>query len=238
MNLTRQLTEGVGAWLHFEYLCNRSGLFNEHYLSSAVGQLLSSTYGSRVHGEFDHPILAPQMKGRGRRPAIDFVYCDPYPTIKIAVETKWAGSAHTTVESIVWDLIRLELVAQHYDASAIFLLAGKRSDLVKLFNRSDFKGPAGMSGVTPILATTHNSITGLSLLPDKHYRVPVLKRLFEKYQTVKIPHKLLTRRTKPFPAECPSNQFQVFAWEVIPASNRQEFLPKDIRLYKNPASVA
>jgi hypothetical protein len=28
MKLTRRLTEGVGAWLHFEFACNRSGLFN------------------------------------------------------------------------------------------------------------------------------------------------------------------------------------------------------------------
>jgi len=28
-----------------------------------------------------------------------------YPTIKVAVETKWAGSTHTTPESIIWDLI-------------------------------------------------------------------------------------------------------------------------------------
>src|SRR5437016_5030056 len=132
MNLTRRLTEGVGAWLHFEYMCNRSGLFNERYLSSAVGQILSSVFGDRVHGEFDHPVLGPLMKGRGRRPVIDYVYSDPYPTIKVAVETKWAGSSHTTISNVIWDLIRLEMIADAHKAECIFLLAGQRADLVTL----------------------------------------------------------------------------------------------------------
>ncbi|GAA4020887.1 hypothetical protein GCM10022409_00520 [Hymenobacter glaciei] len=237
MNLTRRLTEGVGAWLHFEYVCNRSGLFNEHYLSFALGQLMSAAFGNRVNSEFDHPILAPLMKGRGRRPAIDFVYCDPYPTVKVAVETKWAGSSHTTIESIIWDLIRLEMVAHYDGTSSIFILAGKRSDLIKLFNRKDFSGPPNTPGVLPILSTTHNQLTTLSLLPDKPYRIPVFQRVFGKVQDVPIPHRIVTRRTQPFPAECKNNQYQVFAWEIMSDKNRQEFNPNKIFRYMKAPGV-
>ncbi len=225
MNLTRRLTEGVGAWMHFEFTCNRSGLFNEHYLSAAVGQILSATFGDRVHAEFDHPILAPMMIGRGRRPALDFVYCDPYPTIKVAVETKWAGSEHTTAESVIWDLIRLELVAHHHKAECIFLLAGKRPDLMKLFCSRDFFGPAHMPGRTPILNTDNNGPRRLSLLPDKHYRIPLLRRVFERCKKVPVPYSIITRRTQPFPIDCPNNQFQVFAWLIKSDTCRREFIP-------------
>jgi hypothetical protein len=141
MNLTQRLTEGVGAWLHFEFCCHRSGLFNERYLSAAVGQILTATYGDRVHAEFQHPILAPLMMHGGRRPSLDFAYCENYPKITLAVETKWAGSSHTTVESIIWDLIRLELVAHHHGAECIFILAGKHKDLMDFFATVKFTGP-------------------------------------------------------------------------------------------------
>jgi hypothetical protein len=224
--------------MHFEFTCNRSGLFNEHYLSAAVGQILSATYGDRVHGEFDHPILAPLMTGRGRRPALDFVYCDPYPTIKVAVETKWAGSAHTTAESIIWDLIRLELVAHHHGAECIFLLAGQRSDLTRLFRTKDFFGPAHTPGRTPILNTNSNSLSSLSLLPDKHYRIPLLRTVFERCQDVPVPHSVVTRRSQPFPIDCPNNQFQVFAWHIKSAVHRNEFVPANNKHFKTTPTVA
>ena len=211
--------------MHFEYTCNRSGLFNEHYLSVAVGQILNSTLGPRVLSEFDHPILSPLMSGPGRRPALDFVYCENYPKIKVAVETKWAGSANTTPASIIWDLIRLELVAHHHNANCIFLLAGKRCDLESLFRDKDFSGPPKTPGCTPILSSTKNSQLKLSLLPDKHYRNPLLRSVFSRCQNVTMPHKIVTRRADPFPISCPLNQFQVYAWEVRSAPNRAEFVP-------------
>lgn len=232
MNLTRRLTDGVGAWLHFEYMCNRSGLFSERYLSTAVGQILGATFGDRVLAEFEHPVLGPEMEGSGGRPALDFVYCNPYPEIKVAVETKWAGSSHTTPATIIWDLIRLEMVANLYSATAIFLLAGQRADLTKLFRSPAFAGPGKVPGVTPILSTTHNSIAKLSLLPDKHYRIPLLRAVYEKRQTTRIPHAVLTRRSRPFPENCRANEFQVFAWEVLPTHNRADFLPGESKHFK------
>ncbi len=220
--------------MHFELMCNRSGLFNERYLSAAVGQILSSTFGSRVHGEFDHPVLAPIMAGSGKRPALDFVCCDPYPEIKIAIETKWAGSKYTSAESIVWDLIRLELVANRYHAECIFLIAGQKSDLEKLFQTADFFGPASTPGRQAILNTNSNAQQRLSLLPDKPYRIPLLRRVFKRCQEVAIPHSIVTRRASPFPTACPSNHFQVFAWHVNSAVRRSEFFPKTNQHFRHP----
>ncbi len=110
-NIARLLSEGVGSWLHFEATCDRSGLFNEKYLSYPIGQILSARLGDRVQAEFTHPLLAPLMTGSGRRPQIDFAYCDIWPTPTIAVETKWIGRTKVSVEDIIWDLIRLEMIA-------------------------------------------------------------------------------------------------------------------------------
>jgi hypothetical protein len=234
MNLTRRLTEGVGAWLHFEFCCHRSGLFNERYLSAAVGQILSATYGDRVHAEFEHPILAANLVHRGRRPAIDFAYCENYPHITLAVETKWAGSSNTTVESVIWDLVRLELVAHHHGAECIFILAGKHKDLENFFASVKFSGPSNTPGVTSILRTTSNSRVSLSLLPDKHYRISLFRRVFASLQNISVPHRIITRRSNPFPADCKNNQFQVYAWEILPAADRQEFIPANIKHYRIP----
>jgi hypothetical protein len=226
-NLARRLSEGVGSWMHFEYLCRRSGLFNEHYLTVPVGQILSAVFGERVHSEFEHPILGPLMKGSGRRPSLDFVYCDPYPEIRVAVETKWAGSKHATVENIVWDLLRLELIANRFGAVCIFLLAGKRSALIDLFNDRDFAGPPHTPGRAPILREKSNGMSKLSLLPDKPSRIPMLRSVFIRCQDIPVPHALYTRRAEPFPSECRGKNFQVFAWEVISAPDRQEFVPRE-----------
>lgn len=234
MNLTRRLTDGVGAWLHFEFCCQRSGLFSERYLSAAVGQLLNATYGGGVHAEFLHPVLAPLMTGSGKRPTLDFVYCATYPTITVAVETKWAGSSHTTAETIIWDLIRLELVAHHYGAQCVFVLAGQRRKLDSLFDTIAFSGPKHTGGVTPILRTTNNGRTTLSLLPNHHYRIPLLRRIFSSAQQTSIPHRIVTRRARPFPAECTNNEYQVYAWEICSEAIRQQFLPADIDHYRIP----
>src|SRR5665213_3393392 len=129
MDIARLLTQAAGSWLHFEYCCNRSGLFNEKYLSVPIGQLLSSRFGDRVHAEFLHPVISPMMKGPGRRPQIDFAYCETYPNVSIAVETKWIGATKPKISDILWDLVRLEMIAHHSNAQCVFMLGGRRKDL-------------------------------------------------------------------------------------------------------------
>ena len=128
MNITqlaRKLTVGIGSWLQFEYHCHRSELFSEKYLSVPIGQLLNAYYGPHVYAEIRHPVLAPLAKGRGRRPEVDFAVLNPFPKFLIAIESKWA-SEQTTADSILWDLIRLELIAHASNAQAFFILAGKK----------------------------------------------------------------------------------------------------------------
>jgi hypothetical protein len=231
-NLTRILSEAVGSWLHFEFNCNRSGLFNEKYLSFPLGQVLSARLGGRVHAEFTHPVLAALMNGRGRRPQVDFAYCEHWPRRTIAVETKWIGKTKVTVEDIIWDLIRLEMIAHESGATCIFVLGGKRRHLELLFKTAAFSGGRGAGHRRPILNTKSNSQYDLWLVPHDHYRIPMLRKLFANLQEVPMPHSLSTIRTAPFPLDPPKAHYQVYSWMVCTSTHRQTFLPGANKHYK------
>ena len=139
MKLTRRLVEGLGAWLQFEAHCNRRGLFSERYLSNPIGQILGAVYGSDVHAEEPHPALAGIWNGPGARPRLDFVAFKSDHVVA-AVESKWIGATRPSVRSVLWDLVRLALVAQHCDAQSTFLLGGRKRDLQRFFGTTAFLG--------------------------------------------------------------------------------------------------
>jgi len=140
MDYARLLTQGAGAWLQFEHACDRGGLFSEKYLAHPIGQILSARSGNRAIAEYKHPVLAPLAKGAGHRPEVDFVVCEPYPRVSIAVESKWIGRTKPSLQSILWDMIRLELLAHQEKARCFFVLGGKRADLDKYFANEVFSG--------------------------------------------------------------------------------------------------
>jgi len=125
MDYAKLLTQGVGAWLHFENACGRSELFSERYMASPIGQILYARSGNRAHAEVKHPVLEKLAKGPGRRPEIDFVVYDRHHKVSIAVESKWIGSTTPSIKSILWDLIRLEMVAHHEKSRSFFVLGGQ-----------------------------------------------------------------------------------------------------------------
>jgi hypothetical protein len=232
MDLARILNQGVGSWLHFEYSCNRSGLFNEKYLSYPIGQLLSARYGNRVLAEFLHPILAPMMTGPGRRPQVDFAYCDPYPTVKVAVETKWIGRRKVSIEEIVWDLIRLELISANSNAECFFMIGGRRKSLESLFTSEKFSGPNSAPDQRPILDWTNNEMKSFWLTPRYSYRIPLLRNVFKGTPDIEYPQRIITRRTEPFPKDCKMQGFQVYSWKIAAAEKRQTFRAKQARHYR------
>ncbi len=234
MNLARIISAGLGGWLQFEFACGRSGLFDERYLSVAIAQILGGTLGGRILSEFDHPILNRYMAGPGRRPAIDFVFCEDYPKISVAVEAKWASSSHATVENIIWDLVRLEQVAHYHEAACFFVLAGKRADLERLFLSEKFQGRKGPFARGPILNVRSNAVHIFPLVPEHPYRIPLLRKIFTDSQEVPVPYRLRTVRAIPFPEEVPLNNYQVYVWSIRPEYERREFLPSKIDHYRIP----
>lgn len=231
MDFAKVLTGGVAGWLSFERACDRSGLFNEKYLTAAVGQILSARTGNRVEAEFAHPVIAPFMKGRGRRPAVDFVARGDDGRIVLAVESKWAGRSVPTTESILWDLIRLELIAHHEKARCIFLLAGTASILAKVFEDPAFSDAATKPHRRPVLRHDKNVIHRIPLVPVVPARFKIMRRMLEPYREFRFPEYIASRRTAPMPAVAKRGDYQVFAWEVLPLGNRTEFRPSKSKYF-------
>lgn len=234
MILARKLAEGVGGWLQYEYQCNRSGVFSEKYLSVPVAGILSSLYGRKVFAEVKHPILAPAVSGPGRRPEIDFAVLDPHPEMKVAIESKWVGKGSISVESIIWDVIRLEMIAHYCGARCFFLLGGKRRSLDALFRSTSFTGPDKTKRRTqrPVLRTDRNIICTLGIDSTFECRRAIIKRLMKSHQQTRIPCRVISVRTNPFPNPCQSNQYQVYVWEILTRQkNRREFLPAKHKHY-------
>lgn len=232
MNLGRMLNRGVGSWLYFEYLCGKSGLFNEKYLSYPIGQLLTAVFGDRVHSEFLHPILAPLMMGPGRRPEVDFVYCDPYPEVKVAIETKWIGTTKVSVEEIIWDLIRLALINANSNAECFFMIGGRRRDLEALFDSDKFAGPKNLKNREPILNWTSNVSKKFNLVPRVNYRTPLLKKVFSVAPDIKYPHWITAMRQDPYPMNPQLKEFQFYCWRIYAAKEgHRDFRAKQSRHY-------
>lgn len=233
MYLVRRISEGLGAWLHYEFCCDRSELFSERYMAAPLGSILSSASEGRVHAEFTHPILASTMTGSGRRPAIDFVISEKYPTPKIAIETKWVGDDGLSISSIVWDMIRLSLLELEFGADCYFVLGGQRKALKKLFARDDFMGKNGDNAARPILKTDTNNRCRLNLVPSDHWRTPLLRECLVGWpEKLPAPQRIISCRSEPFPVNPPLSRYQVYAWKITHAKAEGSFLPAENKYYK------
>jgi len=229
MELARKLAEGVGSWLQYQYACHNSSLFSERYLTEPIGQILSAHSRTRVIAEHRHPVLAPLAAGRGSKPSVDFVVLDPHPKVKIAVESKWIGQTKPSVRSIMWDLIRLELIAHAEGAECFFVLGGTKRALDAYFKQKEFTGPK--SPHHPVLHAHTNEKFQVNLSPSATYRIAMMKKLFEKYQSTAFPHRIIARRTDPFPPDCKATQYQIYVWHITSKAKRDFFYPKNSTHY-------
>lgn len=148
---SRRLAEATSCWLHYEYLCQRAGVFDEAALKGVVGQVLSSFIidkPSRAWSNFKHPVLAQHSK-TGRKAEIDFVLAElngnNMGKIRIAVEAKWADSTHCSQNNIIYDIFRLALLDKFLKenqtpAECIFLLAGTKQTIKDMISKPPFTG--------------------------------------------------------------------------------------------------
>ena len=234
MRLLRRLTEGVGAWLQFETHCNRRGLFSERYLSAPIGQILGAVYGSNVHAEVPHPILAKHRTGPGAPARLDFAAFDQDQKIIAAVESKWIGATKPNVEAIAWDLIRLELVASDSGAECCFLLGGRKKDLRRYFDSASFCGRS--IGRTKSLLPFAPSQVRYRMRGAPPYRWTMHKNILQGWQNLDVPEVFLIAAGRPCPLDCNGEQFQVYGWSVRSVPDRVTFLPRDSRNYRSAAN--
>ena len=233
MEIERKLAEGVAGWLLYEFQCNRSELFNERYLSTPISNILHSFYKAPVHAEVLHPVLAPLKSGKpGRRPEIDFAVIEAWPTAKCFVETKWLGKSMLSAEEIIWDLLRLELVASKTGAEAVFLIAGRTKFFLKFFQSKAFLG--GGNKHRKLLKTTTQRNARLRTDSPGPERETIYKKLFEHYQDIDFYSRITTSRCGLYPKTSPAFQYQVYAWRVIPTKDPR-FKPANTKLYATVA---
>jgi len=229
MDYARLLAHGVGSWLEYEMACGHGGLFSEKYLAQPIGHILSGRSNRRVLAEYRHPILSESMRGPGRRPAIDFVVCDPYPTVKLGVESKWIGKTSVAVDDIVWDLIRLEILAHTQSARCFFVLGGKRKNLLKLFSTEAFAQGTTNRQRKPFLRHDNNVIHTISVGPIDRKKLGMLDSIFRKFPDLKFPYSIVTRRSAPFPEDQVADGYQVYVWEIRSAHRRATFTGDSMR---------
>jgi hypothetical protein len=232
MNTRRRLAEGIGSWLQFEFNCGRGHLFAEKYLAFPIGQVLSSIYGHSVYAEVDHPVLKEATSGPGKRPKLDFAVIKD-DKISLAVELKWAGPTPLKVSDIIWDLIRLELVAHYHGAKAIFVLAGQRRRLRELFDSAVFLGRLPNGAVRPVLKIGEFRSMGFRLDTPPPFRRKMLQTLLAPYQGLEIPTRLVSGVPSLFPAETRMGGFQAYVWEITPQKPiRTSFVPAEHKFYR------
>ncbi|MGC2970420.1 hypothetical protein [Paraburkholderia aspalathi] len=242
------MTEGVGAALLYDYCCFRGYLFSEAYLSNCVGAILQSLHGgisAQVIGGYHHPRLASIQEGRGRRKEIDFVvaeYDDGSDTkrarsklspmhksqdasrIATAVEAKWAGSSHCTLNNVVWDLVRLAMVKEdNPNATAILLLAGEKKELEKF---------AGKAKEVLKFEAGHFA---MELLPESQKSRKRLAAVFneQKLQKLSFPRRLQLACVKSTIEGQRADMFGVVAWRVETTSEKGNFVPELVTEYKS-----
>lgn len=225
IDYAKLLTNGVGAWLNFEAACQRTSLFSEKYMAHPIGQILNAASGGRTIAEYKHPVLAPQMTARGRRPEVDFVVVDRESNVTLAVESKWIGRTTPSIEKIFWDLIRLEMLANR-GIRCLFVLGGKRKSLDQFFCHPAFDASDNRKLWSPLLRCDSNVQHSTTLGPTVEARKAMLRKLFKDFQNFPFPHAVISRRSAPFPADPKSSSFQVYTWEIRSPANRMPFLPR------------
>ena len=230
MHICRRLAHGVSSWLRFEFHCSRGHLFEEKYLAYSIGQILYSEYGKKVVSELDHPLLKKHTEGPGKRPKMDFAVVNG-DNIVLALEAKWAGNSPLKVDDIIWDLIRLELMASHYETKCIFLLAGQKKRIKALFESKAFLAPHPNRPPRPILKDGINRSMAMRLdIPPKQ-RIPIIKRLVNKYPDIEMPARISSGQPFVYPVECSGSDFQVYVWQISPSTPRKHFIAKEHSLY-------
>ena len=75
-------------------------------------------------------------------------------------------------------------------------------------------------------------MSGIPFVPTQHYRIPLLRKVFDGWpKSLEAPKRITTRRTRPFPEVDADGHFQVYAWEISVPPSKELFFPKNSRHY-------
>lgn len=209
-NLQRRLAEGTAAWLSFEFICNRGDLFSEKQLVTPVGQILIANSGSsksRIKTEVSHSVLT---KGRGRPLQLDFVLMEGQKWL-LAVETKWVANTMVSIESIIWDLVRLELIAKNEKCPVYFIIAGFAKKIKEVL-----KGTHLIDDVTTKEMITYKGrqLISLNLTKAPQKIKDYINNKMKDFPLITIPRKLYFEFPHSYPETKINMSFETIVWKV------------------------
>ena len=229
----RSIVQAIGSWLSFEILCKRYELFSERYMTYAIGQFLRERYGHHAKTEYHHPVLA-STSTVGAKPKIDYVVLnDAQDSIELSVETKWYWNLDVSLEAVIRDLIRSELVVnQGPSTNAYFILAGG-SDKLSSFLDSDII--LGSQGSIPILAKQKGEAGKLQLNPPTRETKTAVKNAIEKFTGHKLPIEIETGNFAKFRSVAQGddgvpvkkNAVSVYGWVIRKRPSVERFKVKE-----------
>jgi hypothetical protein len=225
-----KIADGLASWLNFELRVGREGIFSESYIANPIAQILNYRFGGRVISEVDHPKLAGQMSGAGKRPKIDFVVKqEGSKKFLLAVETKWISKSNNLLRDIIRDVIRLDMLLPEYAEEAILIVAGKKKDFQRIFNDKHFKGHPDNKNSRELLPMSGYEKNSIRFNPIPKFRKKLFENILEIYKNNYISNSISIERAGPFPINANQNQYEVYLFRL---KNKNEipkkFLPKEL----------
>lgn len=232
MNISRKIAEGVAGWLSYEYHSFRGQLFSEKYLTTPIGNILSGVYKERVSVEVNHPVLNEHKTWQGRPPQIDFCIFKKDNSIEIAVESKWIANTQISVGDIIWDLIRLELLANNFETKCYFVLAGQKKKLQELFCSDRFLEKRTDNKTRPVLRLTRARKAAIRIDSPPLERLKIIKHKLMQYPNILMPSSIPSGYPEIYPKVCRNADFQVYVWEISAFKKKPRFKAIDNKKYK------
>lgn len=228
LRLRQAISAGLGAWLRFEELSGRQGLFSERYLAMPIAHLLAHNVRGYIEAEFNHPVLA--MLGKpGRQPQLDFVVKE-HDTEKpiLCVETKWADARGVSVDDVVWDCVRLELAAKKLRCESIFILAGKRDTIQRMLSSDPFSPPK-KDGKPSLLMSLNGSGRQSVNIKSKAPVSDTLPKILQSYPTVEFATTYICEDGTQIPKKDLPEAYTAVVWHIRPEmeGKRHIFFGKD-----------
>jgi hypothetical protein len=162
--LQRNVTEGLYAWMLYEFSCNKADLFNEKYLAYPIGNILNHNTDQIQHilVEQNHPL---KNSSSGRPIQVDFVIKEKYnsKTWEVAVEMKWLGNQSLKFNDLIWDLVRLQnLFIKFENIKCYFLIVGNHKKLATFISQNEKNSITGKTVISKNSKTLKFYLNNLS----------------------------------------------------------------------------
>lgn len=225
MNSYSKIADGLAGWLTFELRCGRAELFRESLLAHPLQQLLNHQFPGRVKVEVPHPILSSRK--RGKKPAIDFGVTGDDGRYSAVVETKWISKSRTLLRDILRDIVRLDMVVPKYADEGFLILAGRKRNIQKLFEKSQFQPHPNNQNSRHILPLESHTKSSVRFVPIPKFRQTLYSQVLKTFRECEVSKSIPLERSGPYPRSANLDHCEVYLWRLRKYYQREQFKPED-----------